>query len=70
MLGPLSPQDLSQTFNCGIGYIVVCPEDKADEIAQNLKESGESVSQIGRVSERADGEPAIIMHDLDKNWSS
>lgn len=68
-IGNLTPDDLSQTFNCGIGYMVVCKPQHAGDLMASLKASGETVFEIGKITEKQDGEPAIIMHDLHKNWS-
>lgn len=68
-IGDLTPDDLSQTFNCGIGYMVICKPDHAEALKSSLEKSGETVYQIGSVSDKKDDEPAIIMHDLHKNWS-
>lgn len=68
-IGKLSPEDLSQTFNCGIGFIVICDPSHAAELSDSLKNSGETVHTLGTVTKKNKGEPAIIMHDMDKNWA-
>ncbi|MAE52396.1 MAG: phosphoribosylformylglycinamidine cyclo-ligase [Micavibrio sp.] len=69
-IGSLRPSDLSTTFNCGIGYMVVCDKDQAENLIENFKSSGESVVQIGTISAKSNDEPSVIMHDMDKNWSA
>ena len=69
-IGNLQPSDLSTTFNCGIGYMMVCAPEHAQSLIESLTASGESVAQIGSVSAKQEGEPCVIMHDMDKNWSA
>ena len=69
-IGNLQPSDLSTTFNCGIGYMMICAPEHAQALIDSLSASSESVVQIGTVSAKQDGEPSVIMHDMDKNWSA
>lgn len=68
-IGGLSADDLSQTFNCGIGYMIICKPDHVDALKASLNDSGETVFEIGRISEKQDGEASITMHGLHENWS-
>ncbi|MFP4313773.1 MAG: phosphoribosylformylglycinamidine cyclo-ligase [Alphaproteobacteria bacterium] len=68
-LGGLSPDDLSQTFNCGIGYMIICAPEQAQDLQASLTKSGESVVQIGTITARAGEEEPVIMHDINKNWA-
>ena len=49
--GGIAEAEMLKTFNCGIGMIVVCAEDRADELAALLAEAGETVSRIGTVTD-------------------
>ncbi len=51
--GGIAETEMLKTFNCGIGMIVVCAEDRADELADLLVEAGETVSRIGTVTDAA-----------------
>lgn len=62
----ISPADMARTFNCGIGMVVICPADKADEISQALSEAGESVYTLGQVIADADGQ--VIIEHADQHW--
>ncbi|WP_170788654.1 phosphoribosylformylglycinamidine cyclo-ligase [Ruegeria lacuscaerulensis] len=49
--GGIAEAEMLKTFNCGIGMIVVCDEDRADDLATLLVEAGETVSRIGSVTD-------------------
>ncbi len=49
-IGGISQAEMLKTFNCGIGMIVVCAADQADDLTALLTEAGESVARIGHVS--------------------
>ena len=48
-LGHLSDEDMLQTFNCGIGMIVICPPETAADVEGALSQ-GENVFRIGEVT--------------------
>ena len=46
----MEKSELLKTFNSGIGMILVVAPERAEEIAQILKDEGETVTEIGNVS--------------------
>ena len=50
-LGGVPEDDMRQTFNLGIGLIIVCPESSYRELNQLLESLGESPVLIGKVIE-------------------
>lgn len=66
-VGNLSNQDLSTTFNCGIGMIVFCDPSKVTQIKSSLESDGESVFEIGCISKSNDGNQ-IDMLGQDAAW--
>ena len=48
--GPVAPEEMLRTFNCGIGMCVVVAADRADEIAAVLRAEGETVHTLGSVT--------------------
>ncbi len=47
--GAIEPEEMARTFNCGVGMVVAVSTDKADEVAEKLRESGEKVLQVGTI---------------------
>lgn len=68
-IGNLSPEDLSQTFNCGIGYMIICDPAHAKDITARLTSKGESVFEIGKITPKNNDEHYVIMQDMQKNWA-
>ena len=50
--GNITQSEMLRTFNCGVGFVVVIPKDKADQAIEVLKEQGEHVWQIGQIVRR------------------
>lgn len=48
--GGIVEAEMLKTFNCGIGMIVVCAADQADDLTALLSEQGETVSRLGVVT--------------------
>lgn len=67
--GGLTPSDLAETFNCGIGLVVATSVDKADAVRKALSDAGERVFTIGSVTPRT-GEGAVILKNIDRAWAA
>jgi len=59
--GGIADREMVRTFNCGIGMVAIVGADKADEAARILREHGETVYRIGRMSARAKGAPGCTV---------
>jgi len=60
--GGLSWQEMLQTFNCGIGYMLVVDKDHADDILSRLQGLGETAWKIGEIVKlpAPGAEPVIV----------
>ena len=56
--GPVEELEMLRTFNCGIGLILVVPNQRSAPLKANLQAAGETVFDIGEVIE-CDGKPAV-----------
>lgn len=65
--GNLSADDMGVTLNCGIGMVVICSPDMAQEITDNLQENGETVFKIGYI-ENSQSDQRVTIHNTKENW--
>ena len=49
--GPVSPEEMARTFNCGIGMAVIVAPEAAAKVERSLEGAGEAVFKIGRIEE-------------------
>lgn len=56
--GNIEQMEMYRTFNCGVGFVVVVPSDKADEAIQLLNDNGENAWKLGEIVERT-AEPVV-----------
>jgi phosphoribosylformylglycinamidine cyclo-ligase len=66
--GNLSADDMAVTLNCGIGMVVICAEEDAAKIMDNLSTNGEDVFKIGYIEERKNNTPSVIIENTDTAW--
>ncbi len=50
--GHIEQMEMYRTFNCGVGFVVVVPADKADQAIELLNEQGETAWKLGEIVER------------------
>lgn len=50
--GNIEQMEMYRTFNCGVGFVLVVPSDKADETTNFLAEQGETVWRLGKIVKR------------------
>ncbi len=53
--GPVEPDEMLRTFNCGIGMAIVCAATEAETVMRHLADQGESVHRIGEIVEQPAG---------------
>ena len=59
--GNVADAEMHRVFNCGIGMVVIVAAEDADAAMAHLVASGETVSRIGHVRERHDGEHQTLV---------
>ncbi len=59
--GELTWPEMLQIFNCGIGYLLVVPDEKSEEILQRIKASNMDAWIIGSIQKRTDREEEAVM---------
>ena len=67
-IGQIDFHDMATTLNCGIGMAVICAPEYADALSAILKDQGESVYQIGRITSREADAPALIINNIE-SWA-
>jgi phosphoribosylformylglycinamidine cyclo-ligase len=65
--GSLSAEDMAVTLNCGIGMVVICAPRDVEKIMENLTTSGETVFQIGYISDEINNNRVNILN-TDTAW--
>lgn len=68
-VGNLDNDDLAKTLNCGLGMIVICDPEHADQVTKNLQSSGETVYRIGFVSQQKQSDISIKIENRAKSWA-
>ena len=47
--GPVTDAEMRRTFNCGIGLVLVVPNDQTESVLKTAEELGERACRIGEV---------------------
>ncbi|MGO2227123.1 MAG: AIR synthase-related protein, partial [Psychrobacter celer] len=50
--GNIEQSEMYRTFNCGVGFVIVVPQDKAEQAIDVLTAAGEKAWQIGTMVSR------------------
>ncbi|MEH6344682.1 MAG: phosphoribosylformylglycinamidine cyclo-ligase [Bermanella sp.] len=64
--GNVDWHEMHLTFNCGLGMIVVLPEDKAQEAIDILNAEGETATLVGRIEAANEGDALVIVKGVDE----
>jgi len=59
--GGVADTEMHRVFNCGIGMVIVVEAAQADAVAATLAAQGETVSRIGEITARKDGEAQTVV---------
>jgi phosphoribosylformylglycinamidine cyclo-ligase len=66
--GRVEPHEMTRTFNCGIGMVLVVAKENVDNVSQLLVSKGEQVFRLGAVSGGRSNE-RVTFTNLNKAWS-
>ena len=70
-VGQLSVTDMAQTFNCGIGFVIICAPQEEAAVKAALSGAGESVYSIGRVCAAADAtQERVQLDNVRQEWGA
>jgi phosphoribosylformylglycinamidine cyclo-ligase len=69
-IGGLAPTELLNTFNCGLGMIVVVEAASADRLTALLQEAGETVHRVGQLVSAAPGAAQVVVSAKAGTWGS
>jgi phosphoribosylformylglycinamidine cyclo-ligase len=58
--GPIEPDELLRTFNCGVGMVIIIPQGQVEGITAALNKLGESVFEIGEVRAGTHGDVSYL----------
>ncbi|GAB9463952.1 Phosphoribosylamine-glycine ligase [Globisporangium polare] len=61
-MGNLSTTEIARTFNCGIGMVLMLPNENVAEVVQMVEATGEKVYHLGKVVAREAGGEQVILH--------
>ncbi|MEY8204724.1 MAG: phosphoribosylformylglycinamidine cyclo-ligase [Bermanella sp.] len=64
--GNVDWHEMHLTFNCGLGMIVVLPEDKAQQAIDILNAEGETATLVGRIETAQEGDALVIVKGVDE----
>jgi phosphoribosylformylglycinamidine cyclo-ligase len=62
--GNLSQADMTQTFNCGIGMVMIVDPQYADQIMQRLEHENETCFRMGSVISSVQGKKVDLLNTL------
>ncbi|GFR26422.1 trifunctional purine biosynthetic protein adenosine-3, partial [Trichonephila clavata] len=63
--GQLSEEEMLQTFNCGLGMILIVDKKYEGEILESLKQKGETASVVGCVSDFEPGKEIVEVKNFE-----
>lgn len=61
--GNISRHEMYRTFNCGVGMIVVVPQDKLQQALSLLTQAGETAWHLGEIQAAAAGDELVVINE-------
>lgn len=65
--GDMEWPEMLQIFNCGIGYVIIVPEDQAEDIISRAGGMGENAFRIGTIKQAAAEDTEQVVVHFDEN---
>ena len=62
----LSADEMSKTFNCGIGLVLIIDKEKVAQVSASLHSLELKTNEIGKVAKRVTANQPVVICDLDK----
>jgi len=69
-VGQVPTDDMLRTFNCGLGMIVVVAREDAARVALALRDTGETVTEIGVIEKAPTDEADCVVDHAESLWRS
>ena len=63
----ISPKELANTFNCGIGMILITDPNLTHKVAEKLTKFGETVYELGFLEKRTETKSAVTIENIE-SW--
>ena len=67
-LGNIEFDEMTRTFNCGIGMAVVISVDNVEHVKKTLSDNGEIVHHIGEITPRGPNDEIVVVDNLEQAW--
>ena len=67
--GSLSAKEMFNTFNCGVGMIIIIDRESVDTVINCLKASRERVFHIGEIHKSNTKNQRVVINGLQDKWS-
>lgn len=64
--GNIERREMSRTFNCGLGMVVVVPKTGADQALKLLRDAGENAQIVGEIATATPDEEQVEILNLDQ----
>lgn len=66
--GNVAPEEMARTFNCGIGMVAIVAAERASELRAVFEQEGETVFELGRLVQRSNDGPQLILRGMERVW--
>ncbi|HKM15655.1 MAG TPA: phosphoribosylformylglycinamidine cyclo-ligase [Marinospirillum sp.] len=63
-VGQVAEKEMYRTLNCGIGMVLAIAAEQVDVLTKKLEAAGETVFELGVLSQRLAGEEAVVIKGL------